>query len=79
MIYPNEKQTRKRLIDQALCAAGRTLIIPLQNPLNAYCAAVEEYPTRHGPADYVLYSNSRPIAIVSRRPISNYAIFPKVN
>lgn len=70
MMYLNEKRTRKQKIDQALCAADWAPVIPFQSPLNISCAAVEEYPTSHGPADYVLFSNGRPIAIVEAKKLA---------
>jgi len=66
----NEKRTRKQRIDRALCAAGWAPVIPFHNPLQMTCAAVEEYPTGHGPADYVLFSNGRPIAIVEAKKLA---------
>lgn len=66
----NEKQTRKQCINQALRTAGWSPVIPYQSPLNVQIAAVEEYPTNHGPADYVLFSNGRPIAIVEAKKLT---------
>jgi type I restriction enzyme R subunit len=70
MIYSNERQTRKNLIDQALCASGWAPVIPFQNPIQVNCAAVEEYPTTNGPSDYVLFSSGRPIAIVEAKKLA---------
>lgn len=65
----SEKQTRKQRIDRALRAAGWSPVIPFETPLQVTCAAVEEFPTANGPADYVLFCNARPIAIVEAKKL----------
>ena len=70
MSYTNEQQTRKQLIDQALSSAGWAPIIPFQRSVQVNIAAVEEFPTKTGPADYVLFSNGRPIAIVEAKKLA---------
>lgn len=70
MINANERQTRKNLIDQALCASGWAPVIPFQSSPQVNCAAIEEYPTANGPSDYVLISNGRPIAIVEAKKLA---------
>lgn len=66
----NEKQTRKRLIDPKLEQWGWK-VIPLSSDLpSAGYYAVEEYPTRAGPADYALLSNGRIVGIVEAKKIT---------
>ena len=63
----NEKTTRKELIDVALTASGWFPILPYENHIQYALGAVEEYSTQNGPADYVLFSQNRPIAIVEAK------------
>ena len=56
-----EWQTRKKRIDSRLEAQGWK-VVPFDpaRPLSAYTRhAIEEFPTDHGPADYVLVANGR--------------------
>jgi type I restriction enzyme R subunit len=60
-----EATTRSR-IDGQLRAAGWTVTRYASQPWPAY-AAVEEYPTPTGPADYALCVNSQPLAVVEAK------------
>ncbi len=51
----DEKTTRKLLIDRALKGAGWSPIIRYFQGASYDTAAVEEYQTAEGPADYVLF------------------------
>ena len=66
----NEKTTRKELIDVALAASGWSPILPYENHIQYTLGTVEEYPTQNGPADYVLFSQNRPIAIVEAKKLA---------
>lgn len=66
----SERATRKKLIDQALVISGWNPIIPFEEKVTHSQGAVEEYPTEHGPADYVLFSNSNPIAVVEAKKLA---------
>jgi len=70
MAQLSEKVTRKKRIDQALGSSGWAPIVPCEKRVQYVQAAVEEYPTVNGPADYVLFSNSRPIAIVEAKKLA---------
>lgn len=72
MPYENEAKTRKTRIDGKLTSLGWR-VIPfdegrLLSEYNRY--AITEYPTSNGPADYVLVSNGRIIAIVEAKKVS---------
>jgi type I restriction enzyme R subunit len=66
----SEWQTRKEIIDKKLRQCGWEVIPYVRNitiPFNP--VAVTEYPTKSGPADYILYVKQKPIAIVeAKRP-----------
>ncbi len=69
----NEQQTRKGLIDTRLKKAGWTKIIPFSEDLDLSTlnnTAVEEFPTDAGPADYLLFTNGKPIAIVEAKKLT---------
>jgi type I restriction enzyme R subunit len=69
----NEKETRKDLIDKQLKANGWKHIIPFTeqlNPSTLHNTAVMEFPTTNGPADYLLFSKGRPIAIVEAKKLA---------
>ena len=57
-----ERATRKRYIDRALEAAGWHPIVPYDARASRHLVAFEEHPTDNGPADYVLYLATRPLA-----------------
>lgn len=66
----NEKQTRKRLINKALLDSGWVAILP-HDPHQRYeIAAVEEYPTANGPADYLLFYEGVPLAVVEAKKLT---------
>ncbi len=68
----SEWQTRKRIIDPKLSAAGWNII--RQDKINAAIpvmnCAIEEYPTSHGPADYVLVSGGTVLGIVEAKKLT---------
>jgi type I restriction enzyme R subunit len=67
-----EWQTRKTRIDRRLVAQGWQ-VVPFRPsvPLSAYKHhAIEEYPTAHGPADYVLVSNGCILGVVEAKKLS---------
>jgi type I restriction enzyme R subunit len=73
MQYFSEKTTRKDLIDKQLQADGWKHIIPYSETLDTSVldnAAVTEFPTANGPADYLLFSKGKPIAIVEAKKLS---------
>ena len=70
MIYTNESQTRKKLIDQAFPASRWTPIISYQNSIQVKSAALEEYSSVFGPSDYVHLSNCKPIATIKTKKLS---------
>ena len=65
-----ERETRKRLIDQALGQAGWSPVIPYSPHAARDLAAIEEYPTASGPADYALFHNGQPLAIVEAKRLA---------
>src|SRR5439155_19150691 len=67
-----ESETRKRRIDGRLEAQGWK-VVPFDptRPVASYRNhATEEYPTDYGPADYVLVSNGRILAVVEAKKLS---------
>src|SRR5437870_3399823 len=68
--YVSEKDTRTRLIDRNLKSAGWTNIVNYEEDNKYDFAAVREYPTSNGPADYVLFHNGRAIAAVEAKKLS---------
>jgi type I restriction enzyme R subunit len=68
----SEWLTRKRIIDGKLRAAGWE-IVPLKKAkdLSLYPnAAIEEFPTANGPADYALCRNGRILGVVEAKKLS---------
>lgn len=66
----NEKQTRKRLINPKLEQWGWK-VIPFSHELPSKgCYAIEEHPTKAGPADYVLLSNGSIVGIVEAKRVT---------
>lgn len=63
----SEAQTRKELIDKALIRAGWSPIVEYSKDAIYDHAVVTEYPTDSGPADYVLFDNGFPVAIVESK------------
>ena len=65
----SEARTRQEFIDKALQKAGWVPIVPFK-PGNRYNhCAVEEYPTKNGPADYLLFSKGIPLACVEGKKV----------
>lgn len=68
----NEKQTRKKWIDEKLKKSGWESIIPYSEDLDKstlHKTAIEEYPTDTGPADYALFANGKLVAFVEAKKI----------
>jgi type I restriction enzyme, R subunit len=66
----SEHTTRKRLIDQALACSGWSPIQPFDQRERYDFGVIEEYPTTNGPADYVLFSDCLPVAIVEAKKLT---------
>jgi len=66
----NEAQTRKQYIDEALKQSGWNAIVPYKEGVFYFNEVVEEYPTASGPADYVLFSEGKPIAVVEGKKVA---------
>jgi type I restriction enzyme R subunit len=67
-----ERQTRKKRIDPKL-AAGDWHVVPFRGPgFDRYgpAAAVEEFPTANGPADYALCDGSRALGVVEAKKLT---------
>ncbi len=65
-----EQITRKQRIDKALAAAGWELIIPYDTSSSRQLLALEEYPTDNGPADYALFHQNEPLAVVEAKKLT---------
>src|SRR5262245_44146424 len=67
-----EWQTRKKRIDGRLQAHGWTVVpFDAARDIGSYKHhAIEEFPTDKGPADYVLVSNGRILAVVEAKKLS---------
>jgi type I restriction enzyme R subunit len=63
----NEQSTRKQLIDKALREAGWSPIVHFDDPISRRLVILKEYPTANGPADYVLFHNGEPLAVVEAK------------
>ncbi len=68
--YMSEKATRNRFIDVSLRSSGWTSIVDFEEDKKYDFAAVREYQTDNGPADYVLFHNGRALAAVEAKKIS---------
>ena len=66
----NEAQTRKKYIDTALKRSSWNKIVSFKEGVSYKDEAVEEYPTDSGPADYVLFCDGKPLAIVEGKKIA---------
>ena len=66
----SEARTRKLLIDKALLKAGWGPIVPFQSGAKYLQGSAEEYPTKNGPADYILFSKGTPMACVEGKKVS---------
>jgi type I restriction enzyme R subunit len=62
-----EWATRKRLIDTALKETGWAPIVPHDDRTPRDLVAFREYPTASGPADYALFHDNEPLAIVEAK------------
>ena len=65
----NEAKTRKIFIDTAMEKAGWDPIVPFQADAQYNHGSVEEYPTKTGPADYVLFSEGKALACVEGKRV----------
>jgi type I restriction enzyme R subunit len=66
----SEKETRKKLIDRRLEYAGWGQIASYNKNQNYKNESVTEYKTAKGPADYVLFHNGKPLAIVEAKRLA---------
>jgi type I restriction enzyme R subunit len=66
----DEWETRRRLIDPALEAAGWSPVIQYAPGATYDTAAIREYETAAGPADYVLFHRGEPLAVVEAKKLS---------
>ena len=65
----SEWATRKQYINQALTQAGWTPIIHYNTCTSRNLVVLEEHPTASGPADYALFYNDTPLAIVEAKKL----------
>lgn len=68
----NEKDTRKKWIDTKLIRSGWTKIVDYSDTLDLstlHRTAVKELPTDDGFADYVLYLNGKPYAVIEAKKL----------
>lgn len=73
MSYESEKQTRKQRVDPKLKAAGwRVAQYREGAPINSYgkAAAVEEFKTANGPADYLLCNDGVILGVVEAKKLT---------
>ncbi len=64
---PDEARTRRERIDKAMAAAGWPSIVTYAKGSSHPEAVETEYPTSSGPADYILFLDSKPIAAVEAK------------
>ncbi len=65
-----EQVTRKQRVDKALKAAGWEPIIPYDASSPRDLLVLEELPTRNGPADYALFHQHEPLAVVEAKKLT---------
>jgi type I restriction enzyme R subunit len=65
----SEAKTRKLFIDKALANAGWGPIVPFRVGIKCTKGSVEEYLTRNGPADYILFFKGIPLACVEGKKV----------
>lgn len=67
----SERRTRRERIDPKLVEQGWTVVPfdPQRGPVCYTRHAVTEYPTGHGPADYALFVDGQPLAIVEAKRV----------
>ena len=72
MTYGNwsEAKTRKEYIDKLLKGSAWSPIEMFADGKNYKRASVEEHPTETGPADYVLFNESRAVAAVEGKKVA---------
>ena len=70
MAGESEVITRKTRIDKALLVAGWQRIMPFRDDTTIGTAAIEEYPTLSGLADYILFHRGVPLAVVEGKKVS---------
>lgn len=66
----SELKTRKEYIDILLKDSDWNPIIPYEKYKVYEHAALEEYPTANGPADYILFNNKRALATIEGKKVS---------
>ena len=66
----SEKETRKNLIDRKLKYAGWGSLALYEESSDYFNESVIEYQTARGPADYVLFHEGKPLAIVEAKKLS---------
>ena len=66
----SEKATRKQLIDKALLSSGWEPIVRAGSERQRALAALEEFPTDNGPADYTLFYREQPLAVVEAKKLA---------
>lgn len=66
----NEAQTRKQFIDTALKRSGWDKIVSFKEGVSFRDETVEEYETSSGPADYVLFCDGQPLAVVEGKKVA---------
>jgi len=67
---PSEAATRTRRIDARLQQSGWLPIIPYRAQFPAGVVTFTEYPTANGPADYALFHQGEPLAIVEAKKLA---------
>lgn len=65
----NEAKTRQVFIDKALKKAGWGPIAPFKPGVRYDHGSVEEYPTKTGPADYILFHEGKALACVEGKRV----------
>lgn len=66
----NEYRTRKEFIDKLLIDSKWGPIIPFEEDREYEHASVEEYPTKTGPSDYILFHKKRALAAVEGKKVA---------
>lgn len=66
----SEERTRKEFIDSLLKDAGWGPIVRFAEDKKCSKGSVEEYETENGPADYALFQNGKPLAIVEGKKVA---------
>ncbi len=65
----DEKATRNQLINRALEQAGWSPVVRYRPGASYQTAAVEEYETAEGPADYILFHRGEALAAVEAKKL----------